>query len=209
MGAVHSLSHVLYKCQHYKTKETPSQLAEKNSLNDVAIGAIITDCLPFGIFRRPGMSKLLHRLKPGDKVPHRHTSKRVIKKKFIEARSQFREKLSKISKISLTSDLWKAIAQHHHIALTGHFFNKRFEIKSCILGFKQIVGQHNSQNIRNYIDHELNTLNLQNKIAGITTDNASDIKGAVKNGLGVSNGCLCHIVNLTVQNGLYLWSKLK
>ena len=89
------------------------------------------------------------------------------------------------------------------------FFNKRFQLKSCILGFKQIVGQHNSLNIRNYIDHEIKTYNLQNKISGITTDNAPDIKGAVKEGLGVSNGCLCHIFNLTAQNGLCLWSKLK
>ena len=79
-------------------------MAEKNSLNDVAIGAIITDCLPFGIFRRPGMTKLLNRLKPGYKGPHRHTSKRVIKKKFVDTRLKFREKLAKISKIALTSD---------------------------------------------------------------------------------------------------------
>ena len=134
----------------------------------------------------------------------------MIKKKFIETRVHFKSKLiNVISKIALTSDLWKAIAKYHHLALTGHFFNRKFQLRSALLGFKQIVGQHKSQNIRHYIEHELEVLGIKDKIVGITTDNAADMKAAVKKDLGLSISCLCHILNLTAQNGLCLWSKVK
>ena len=96
----------------------------------------------------------------------------MIKKKFIETRVHFKSKLiNVISKIALTSDLWKAIAKYHHLALTGHFFNRKFQLRSALLGFKQIVGQHKSQNIRHYISeysfYNIKTQNFRGKIFGI------------------------------------------
>ncbi len=199
---------MLFKCQTKKKTETVKDVEERSNLNQIAIDAIIEDGLSFGIFRRKGMSKLLNRIKPGYKGPHRHTAKRVIKKRFYNTRVCFKDKFKNIAKIALTSDMWKSNTKNHHLTLTGHCFNKKFELKSSVLGFKSVSGRHTASNIRNYIDHELKNLEIKDKIAGITTDNASDIKKAVI-GINVTCGCLCHILNLTVQNGLCLWTNLK
>jgi len=69
--------------------------------------------------------------------------------------------------------------------------------------------RHIEANLRSVIEFELENFEIdKSKIASITTDNARDIKKASKDGgFGKSLGCISHILNLIVQNGLALWSK--
>ena len=60
------------------------------------------------------------------------------------------------------------------------FFNRFFQYKSIVFGFRHVVGQHTAVNLKAYIDFKLKALNVSSaKISSITTDNAQDIKNAL------------------------------
>ncbi len=156
------------------------------------------------------MAKFLNFIKPGYKGPHRKTIRRHVGVRYNDFKIQLKTKLKKVVKIALTTDLWKSNGSKDHLTITGHFFNKSFEYQSTILGFQVVQGQHTSENLRASIKKSLDNLSIEtNQIASITTDNASDIKNATSHGFGLRNGCLCHILNLVVQNGLRLWTNTK
>ena len=182
----------------------------KRNLHKAAINAIISDGLSFGIFRKPGMKKFISVIKPGYFGPHRKTVRRLLSINYFKNRNRLKNHLSKITKIALTSDCWRSNAATDFICLTGHFFNHLFEYKSIVFGFRNVIGQHTSANLKAYIEYELKSLDISPiKISSITTDNAQDIKNATSVGFGIRIGCLCHILNLVVQNGLELWTTKK
>lgn len=128
------------------------------------------------------------------------------------------EKLKKyietIPHIALTTDLWKNKKQEYFLTLTGHFLTDQNEYESIILSFRKFNKLHNADNISQFIIKELDELNIQDKIVSITSDNEAAVKKAI-NLIGEKNkniewiSCMCHNLNLTVKNGLKLWSKEK
>ncbi len=204
------MKHLLFKSQNCSNAKYEITATEKRKFHDAAIEAVIKDGLSFGIFRKPGMAKFLNRIKPGYKGPHRKTVRRLVGSKFNNYKLNLKDKLQKVAKIALTTDLWKSNSSNDHITIIGHYFNKKFEYQSTILGFEKLHGQHSSINLNSSIKRTLNNLNLDlTKIVSITSDNSNDIKNATSRDFGLRNGCLCHILNLIVQNGLKLWTANK
>ena len=176
---VHNMKHVFFKSQICSTSKFDVPAAEKRKLHDAAIEAVIKDGLSFGIFRKPGMANFLNRIKPGYKGPHRKTVRRLVGAKFNNYKHKLKDKLQKVAKLALTTDLWKSNSSNDHITITRHYFNKKFEYQSTILGFEKLKGQHSSINLNTTIKRTLNNLNLDlTKIASITSDNSNDIKNA-------------------------------
>ena len=66
-----------------------------------------------------------------------------------------------------------------------------------------------AQNITNFIEIELNKLNIFHKVVSITTDNESAAAGSNININLKRISCMCHNLNLAVKNGLKLWIKPK
>ncbi|CAF4614871.1 unnamed protein product, partial [Rotaria socialis] len=66
---------------------------------------------------------------------------------------------------------------------------------------------HYSDRIEQFISHEIEKLNIEAKIRSITTDNGADIRLAAQNQLkfGTRISCLIHVLNLVVQNGMWLF----
>ena len=211
LGNVHNMKHLFFKSQTgLSSTKFEINPQETKKFHEAAINAIIQDGLPFGIFRKPGVANFLNTLKPGYKAPHRKTARRLIGGKYKNYKKVLQEKLKKVTKIALTTDLWKSNSSFDHLTVTGHFFNKKFEYHSTILGFERLKGQHSSINLNSAIKRSLNSLNFDfTKISSITSDNSNDIKNATSKDFGLRNGCLCHILNLVVQNGLKLWTDNK
>ena len=61
--------------------------------------------------------------------------RRLVGAKFNNYKHKLKDKLQKVAKLALTTDLWKSNSSNDHIAITGHYFNKKFEYQSTILGF--------------------------------------------------------------------------
>ena len=86
LGSKHDMMDLCFESQR-KSKKTLFNPKSKKILHKVAINAIISDGLPFGIFRKPGVAKLLNELRPGYVGPYRKTVRNNLKKKYFRNRS--------------------------------------------------------------------------------------------------------------------------
>jgi len=202
LGKIHKKEEYLYpsqrKAQDPKTNEPVSkETAQK--LNEAILECIIEDSRPFGDFRKPGMRNFLKEFWPGFVPWHQKTISNKLRKKYTNYKIQLKELFKHISDISLTTDAWKRKNLEYYITLTAHFFDHDFKYFSLIIAFRKFMGRHLKERLKAFIENELKSLGISDKISGITTDNAADIKSATSNGFGIRISCLAHNCNLTVK----------
>lgn len=179
----------------------------KKILDEAAIQAIIEDSHSFNIFRKPGMQKFLSLAVPKYRGPNRRTVVKRLRSMYKERRSTIRNDLSFVSDISLSADIWKSIRQDHFICLSAHYYDGHYHLNSRVVSFRHFLGPHYSDRIETFITNEVEKLNIETKIRSLTTDNGSDIRLAAMNKVkfGTRISCLIHVLNLVVQNGLWLF----
>ncbi|CAG9837723.1 unnamed protein product [Diabrotica balteata] len=71
-----------------------------------------------------------------------------------------------------------------------------------LLGCVSYAGRHTAENIQNKIQRLIAEWKLDNRIAAVVTDNASNIKAAVRIGGWQSWGCFAHSLNFVTQSAL-------
>ncbi|CAM4957481.1 unnamed protein product [Rotaria socialis] len=207
------ISKGVYRCkicqQELKIKENPIPTERKKQLDSALVSCIINDSRSFDDFRKNGMRQCLSIAVPGYIPPHRSTIKRKIVDLYRHHRDLLRLVLAKPPEIALTSDVWRNSNETYFICLTAHFFDHQYKSISLTIGFRQLIGSHIAERLRKYILHELNTLQIQNKICSITTDNASNIICTTENEpcFGTRFSCLAHDLNLIIQDALHLHDK--
>jgi hypothetical protein len=105
--------------------------------------------------------------------------------------------------------VWKSPTRDHYICLTAHVFNDELKPVSLLLSFRRLTGRKLSKNLHQYIAYELNRFRLKDSShAGITTDNASDIKAATQFGdFGPRFPCIGHTINLIINHALCIWKE--
>ena len=90
------------------------------------------------------------------------------------------------------------------------------KLQKKILGFRKILHLHDEPSIYDYLTSVFREYEIQSKIFSITFDNASNNKNAINLFVRtIEEGslseifhvrCICHIINLIVQDGLKLIS---
>ncbi|CAF1291621.1 unnamed protein product [Rotaria sordida] len=208
IGLVHKKNEYLYPSQqtNYLPKSNSISPERKKKLDSAIVSCIIKDSRSFDDFRKSGMREFLSIAVPGYVPPHRTTIKANIIKRYREHRRLLRAVLAEVPEIALTSDVWKNSTGTHFISLTAHFFDLKYNLVSLTIGFRKLIGDHIAERLRKYILYELKSLQIENKICSITTDNASNIVCATTNiqYFGTRFSCLAHDLNLIIQDGLHL-----
>jgi hypothetical protein len=213
LGMVHKRTEFLYQSQikNYSPQSQFISIQRRKELHNAVISCIITDSRSFNDFRKVGMRAFLAVAVPGYIPPHRATVKAQLRKRFFKHRQMLRSVLAKIPAIAITSDIWKNSRNTHFISVTAHFFDVNFILMSLTIGFRQFIGSHFAKRIRKYILHEIRSLQINDKIVSITTDNASNFVCATSNvnEFGTRISCLAHVINLIVHSGIKLWEKIR
>jgi len=65
--------------------------------------------------------------------------------------------LSKVVNVALGSDLWKNRKKEYFLALTANFFDDNFNYRSILYSFRQFKEYHFSNQIKPFIQKQLNT----------------------------------------------------
>ena len=206
---MHRMTEFLYPSQKNQHQPKPKLIGneEKNKLHDAAVEAIIKDDLPFDHFRKDGMAKFLSTIKPGYHGPNRKFVRKQLSRLYKKRRELIKERLSSVSNISLTTDIWKSPTRQYFICLTCHFVTPTYENESFVLSFRRFPDRHSGKKFRSFIMNELRKMNLGSKVCSITTDSGPDIKCATTNvaAFGFRVSCCAHNLNLVVKNALWLF----
>ncbi|MBW0491999.1 hypothetical protein O181_031714 [Austropuccinia psidii MF-1] len=113
--------------------------------------------------------------------------------------------------ISFTTDCWTSPNVTAFMAVTGHYLDPDFNLKSILLGLTEIEGDHSGISLANHFLQVINRYKIATKMICITTDNASvNTRMAQEISRSVptfhadthSIGCMAHIIHLAARDGL-------
>lgn len=125
--------------------------------------------------------------------------------------------LKSVSKISLTTDMWKSSHQvAEYMVITGHFIDAGWKLQKRVLSFVKVPAPRHGVDVADAIFKCLKSWGIENKVFSISVDNASYNDSCLRNlkeNLSWSNKlfldgalfhvrCCAHILNLLVQDGL-------
>ncbi|CAI6356675.1 unnamed protein product [Macrosiphum euphorbiae] len=115
-----------------------------------------------------------------------------------------KNQLINISAVCMTTDGWTSLNNESFVAVTVHFIDPSNEtqLSSVLLGCTNFRERFTAENLAIFLRNTLDEWNLNNKIAGVISDNASNIKSALQKCNWWYLSCFAHSINLVVQTSL-------
>jgi hypothetical protein len=127
----------------------------------------------------------------------------LLPAKYTEVYNNTKEVIKDAVSVTITTDCWTSRNVEGFIAVTSHFITPTFETKSVVLETSSYNENHTSANLAAELNRIIREWNLENKILLAVSDNAANIKKAIKEDLKWRHfGCLAHTINLIVQDAL-------
>lgn len=170
--------------------------------------------LPFNFFDDEGTQMFFKFLNPKLSFPKKDAMRSLVLQTFKEMQQKVMTILEKSSsKLSFTIDGWTSIACKSYYGITCHFIDEHWQLQSLTIDFVPSHGHHSGYDIATIFFGVLSEYKIQNKIQGITMDNAAanttfiEKLGEILNSNNVEFDteqqhfrCFAHILNLGVQD---------
>ncbi|CAB3251490.1 unnamed protein product [Arctia plantaginis] len=172
---------------------------------------ICKDNQPFTIVENEGFRHLIKVLAPHYKLPSKTTLTRWVDDKYSALSEVFKEKLSNIENITLTTDMWsEMMSMRSFLGITAHFGKGNYFF-SITLGAYESNERHTSEHISKMLlkicaewDKD------KNKVSAVITDNAENMVNAVDLAFGKKHiPCFAHTLNLVAQNAIQQCTNLQ
>lgn len=116
--------------------------------------------------------------------------------------------LKEAEHVCLTTDCWTSRNNESFMAITIHFVDSNFLLKSVLISCSAFNEKHTGINLSEQIKKTIDEWHLEGKLELAVSDNANNIKNA----LGLLKlkhmGCFAQTLNLVVQSALILENKL-
>lgn len=186
----------------------PISLQRQHKINDIILDMIVKDLEPVSVVTRRGFKALIAGFEPSYVMPSRSTfTNSFLPQKYNEQKEKLKALLSKTNSVCITTDAWTASNnQSSYIGYTCHFITEEWILYSCLLECGQYDESHTAQHLRDELFRVMNEWDISEKVIAVTTDNAANIKAAIKlTGWG-HVGCFAQTLNLIIQSGLDLES---
>ena len=199
----------------------PPQLAASQYKADVArkelCSMILVHEYPLSIVEHLGFKRFCCALQPQFTVPCRNTIKKDILTLYGVERDRFQRIVDgNLGRVAITTDLWTATNQKMgYMAVTGHYIDNSWKLKSILLRFMYVPAPHTSERLADRLFDCLLDWNIDGKLSSITLDNCTTNDAMIpqlKNKLQLADllldgslmhmRCAAHILNLIVRDGL-------
>ncbi len=160
------------------------------------------DMRPVNLVEGSGFVELMKEMDPKFTIPSRRTVTRVLMPKLeAQEREKLKTDLAKTPWISLTTDMWSSRTNSAFLNITAHYLLED-KIITKVLSCERFPQRHTGENIKEALLKTLQEFEIQSKVVTVTTDNAHNMKNAVK-GAGLQElGCMAHTLNLCAQEVL-------
>ncbi|KAJ9482200.1 hypothetical protein VN97_g11237 [Penicillium thymicola] len=166
--------------------------------------------LPFHLIEHYTFQRLISKARsaPTDpKLPSADTIRRRLSAQVKKQQQSTLEMLPANSKISIALDCWTSPFGQAFMAITGYFIDMNWVYREVLLGFKPLYGAHTGANMSGILLETLVDHNIQDRIFGLTTDNASNNKTLVdslQQALPpevkiIRTPCLAHVIQLSLN----------
>ncbi|KAJ8937235.1 hypothetical protein NQ314_011990 [Rhamnusium bicolor] len=164
------------------------------------------DYQPFSVVDDYGFKSFVASLNSSYVLPSRKTiSNSLLPAAYEEVYNRTKNILHDVKSISLTTDSWTSQNSESFLAVTAHFLNNNFEFKTCLLECISFPESHTSLNLATGLKKISNEWNIDDKILIVVSDNAVNIKKAIRDELKLKHfGCYAHNLNLIAQYSLKL-----
>nr|XP_027096077.1 zinc finger BED domain-containing protein RICESLEEPER 1-like [Coffea arabica] len=172
---------------------------------------------PFSIVEEDGFNLMMKKEMPEWQKISRTTNKKDCLSVYEREKQKLKHLLSKVKKISLTTDLWKSKNQKiEYMVITGHWIDCQWRLQKQVLNFVHVPSPRPGIAIADAIYKCMLDWGIESKIYTVSVDNASNNDTALRclkdtfsrNKCLLAKGklfhvrCCAHILNLMVQDGL-------
>ncbi|XP_047038385.1 zinc finger BED domain-containing protein 4-like [Helicoverpa zea] len=185
-----------------RKKITPS---EQERLNRLLMKLFMLDFQPFSIVEDEGFVAFVHGLNPIYQLPSRkYLSNTLLPSMYQQVFNETKTKMTEEAKsVCLTTDCWTSKANESYMAITAHYIDQNYILKSLLLQCEVLPGHHTAINLAAQLRKCASTWNITDKITIVVSDNASNIVSAITTELNWRHfGCYAHSLNLIVKSGL-------
>lgn len=185
-------------------KRPVSVVREKN-INDLVFKMIIKDLQPFSLVEDEGFKSLINYLEPGYSLPSRYMlSNTLLDAHYLDVKNKIRDELKSASYITITTDGWTSRTTTSYQAVTAHYFVD-WQFKFSLLGCFECEERHTAEYIRDKLTNLLKDWEINEKVVMVVTDNAANMKAAIRL-LRIDHfHCIAHTLNLVVRAGLQVF----
>lgn len=168
---------------------------------------VVKSMVPFYVIENEEFACLFN-----EQVPSRKVLKGNIKQKFKTRKANLKQFFSNFpNKISFSFDLWTSVTRESFLGITAHFIND-FQLEHVTLALKKVLN-HKGKYISEIFMQVIEEFGLLHKLGWITCDNASsndtffegmqlqlNLKAIDIDIKERQTRCLCHVINLVVQD---------
>lgn len=183
----------------------PIPLSKSKMIDQQLVKMIVKEYHPFSVVENVEFRNLIKMLCPTYVIPSRKTiSQSLMPQMFEMTVERVKDTLKNVEAVCLTTDGWTSKTNQSFISVTAHFIDPKNEtlISSVLLGCIDFDEKHTSDNLARFLRNLVEEWNLSNKLTAIITDNAANIKAAIRKCNWRWLSCFAHSINLTVQSSL-------
>ena len=196
---------------------TPGVRYSNEKMREIIATAIMVHEYPFSIVEDQVWMWSFQYANPEFSKVSRKTARSDCIKIYEVEKKNLKALLKGVSKISLTTDMWKSSHQvTEYMVLTGHFIDAGWNLQKRVLSFVKVPAPRRGIDVADAIFKCLKAWGIEDKVFSVSVDNASYNDSCLRNlkdNLSLNNKlvldgklfhvrCCAHILNLLVQDGL-------
>ncbi|XP_063050592.1 E3 SUMO-protein ligase ZBED1-like [Engraulis encrasicolus] len=181
----------------------PMNAVWQKNLDEKLVKMIASDLQPFSIVEDKGFREFTKALNPSYTLPGRKAlSQSLIPERFVKCQAMVKERVAEAPAVCLTTDCWTSRTTSSYLAVTCHFVDDDFQMKSYLLDCFEFTERHTADNLAHQLTAIAEEWGVAEKVVACVTDNASNIKLAVRKTNWKHLSCFAHTLNLIVRGSL-------
>ena len=131
--------------------------------------------MPLSVVESSSFRTFVQNLDPRYHVPSiKLLSQKILPEKYKAIETKILATLGDASNVSITLNIWSNRQMKAYIGILAHFINN-WKLYSLMLTCKRMTGRHTAENILAEYENVLGKFKIEDKIAHIVTDNASNM----------------------------------
>ncbi len=181
-----------------------SSSVKRTRINQKLVGLIVKDLQPISIVEDEGFRHYSKELDPRYVLPTRKTLREtLIPDVYDKEMQKLQEDLDKAKHVGITTDMWTSTATDSFNTVTAHYLNHDLGCIQCkILECSKFQERHFAKALEEEIKRVTVKFKIDKKLSAGVSDNAQNIKKALKD-LGIASiPCFAHSLNLTVHDAI-------